>query len=232
MAQKSEPLKYSERTDKILSRDPVEVRRYAGYTRINHWVTAVSLILLLLSGMALFTPSLFFLTNLFGGGQNTRMLHPMIGVVLVISFMILFLQLWKFNIPRREDIQWGANIKAVMQGDEEKLPPLGKYNLGQKFVFWAMFGLIIVLIVTGVMMWEQFFGGLVSIPVRRIAILIHAVSAVLITLVFILHVYAAIWTRGTLSAMTSGKVTGGWAFKHHQKWFKELARRQRSDPTE
>lgn len=51
-------------------------------------------------------------------------------------------------------------------------------------------------------------------------------------LVAAFHVYAAIWTRGTLRAMTRGTVTGGWAFRHHRKWFKELAQRRRVDPAE
>ncbi|MDO5705773.1 MAG: formate dehydrogenase cytochrome b556 subunit, partial [Paracoccus sp. (in: a-proteobacteria)] len=92
--------------------------------------------------------------------------------------------------------------------------------------------LIVVLIVTGVMIWEQYFPGLVSIPVRRIALLVHAIAAVLIILTFILHVYAAIWTRGTIRAMTHGSVTGGWAWRHHRKWLREIAGRQSRDPAE
>ena len=68
------------------------VSRYTTAARINHWITAVSLILLALSGMALFHPSLYFLTYLFGGGQMTRILHPWIGVVLAVSFLGLFLR--------------------------------------------------------------------------------------------------------------------------------------------
>ncbi|MDO5632313.1 MAG: formate dehydrogenase subunit gamma [Paracoccus sp. (in: a-proteobacteria)] len=217
---------YSERGDHIESRTPVTVSRYRGITRLNHWVTAGSLIVLLLSGLALFDPSLFWLTNLFGGGQMTRWLHPFVGILLFFSFLLLFLQLWRLNLPKPEDTTWVANIGDVVQGNEHNLPELGKYNAGQKGVFWAMSVLILVLIVTGVMIWEQYFGGLVSIPVRRIALLVHAVAAVLIILTFILHVYAAIWTRGTLSAMTTGSVTGGWAWRHHRKWLRELADRQ------
>ena len=55
---------------------PVTVDRYGPLARLNHWITAISLILLAVSGLALFWPSLFFLTNLFGGGQNTRAIHP------------------------------------------------------------------------------------------------------------------------------------------------------------
>ena len=61
---------------------------------------------------------------------------------------------------------------------------------------------------------------------RRAALEVNAASAVLMLLLLVLHVYAAIWTRGTLRAMTRGTVTGGWAYRHHRKWLRELAERQ------
>ena len=57
-------------------------------------------------------------------------------------------------------------------------------------------------------------------------------AAVLIILTWIMHVYAAIWTRGTLQAMTRGTVSGGWAWRHHRKWLRELARLDRRGPAE
>ncbi|MTH78279.1 formate dehydrogenase subunit gamma [Paracoccus aestuariivivens] len=223
---------YSEKGDHLESTAPVRVSRYRGYTRANHWVTALSLIVLLLSGLALFHPSLYFLTGLFGGGQNTRWLHPFVGILLFFSFFVLFAQLWKLNLPRPEDRTWVSQIGDVMKGNEERLPELGKYNAGQKGVFWGMSILILVLIGSGVMIWEQYFPDLVSIPVRRWAVLVHSLAAVAIILVFIMHVYAAIWTRGTISAMTRGSVTGGWAFRHHRKWLREVAGREGRDPAE
>ena len=223
---------YSESTDQIVATEPVEVRRYATHTRINHWFTAALIVALILSGFALFWPPLFFLTGIFGGGQNARFLHPIFGVIACFSFLLLFLQLWKLNIMRREDLVWASRISDLLKGDEENLPELGKYNLGQKMVFWGMFWLLLAMVISGVMIWQQFFPDLVSIPVRRWAVLIHAISAVLSVLVIIVHVYAAIWTRGTLSAMTRGIVSGGWAWRHHRKWLREVARRQDGPPAE
>ncbi|WP_410219539.1 formate dehydrogenase subunit gamma [Paracoccus sp. (in: a-proteobacteria)] len=223
---------YSEPGDRIDSTAPVTVSRYRGFIRGNHWLTAVALIVLALSGLALFDPSLYFLTGLFGGGQTTRWLHPIVGVVLFFSFALMFIQLWRLNMPRPEDTTWVTKFGDVVKGNEDALPELGKYNPGQKFIFWAMSGLILVLIVTGVLIWQQVVGHMVSVPVRRVAVLVHAISAVLILLVFILHVYAAIWTRGTLRAMTRGTVTGGWAWRHHRKWLREIASRDNKGPAE
>jgi formate dehydrogenase subunit gamma len=123
-------------------------------------------------------------------------------------------------------LEWSRRIGEVIQGKEEDLPELGKYNAGQKLVFWGMAGLILILVVTGIMIWEQYFPELVSIPVRRVAVAVHALAALAMLLLFILHVYAAIWTRGTIRAMTRGTVTGGWAYRHHRKWLRELAGRR------
>lgn len=224
--------KYSEASDAIVQMEPIEVRRYIAFTRWNHWLTAICFIALMLSGFALFHPSLYGLTALFGGGQTTRWLHPFVGIALSVSFLGMFVQLVHLNILRREDLVWTANIKDVITGHEDRLPELGKYNFGQKTVFWGMFWLILALLISGVMMWYQYFPNLVSVETRRIAILVHSVSAVLIVLVLILHIFAALWTRGTLRAMTRGTVTGGWSWRHHRKWLRELARRERAKPAE
>ncbi len=212
----------------VVTPQEIAVNRYGPLARLNHWIIASSLILLSVSGLALYSPELFFLTGLFGGGQNARAFHPWIGVALFVSFFVFFAQLWRANLPMKVDFVWLSKFKDVVTGHEENLPELGKYNAGQKFVFWSMAGLIILLIGSGVIIWNQYFEDATSIDTRRIAALTHSVTAVLAICVFIMHVYAAIWTRGTLRAMTRGTVTGGWAWRHHRKWLRELnsARRE------
>src|SRR5262245_47963760 len=206
--------------DAVHPGDPVVVNRYTAGARINHWSTAASFVLLALSGLALFHTSLFFLTGLFGGGSWTRAIHPWIGVVLFFGFFGLFLRFWKLNLWGHTDNVWMARLRDVLTGHDENLPEVGKYNAGQKMVFWSMSALIIVLIASGVVIWERYFGGLFSLTQQRIAVLVHAVAAIAAICVWIVHVYAAIWVRGTISAMTRGRVTGGWAWRHHRKWLR------------
>jgi formate dehydrogenase subunit gamma len=208
--------------DAVHRGEPVVVDRYTRGARINHWITAASLVLLAISGLALFHPSLFWLTGLFGGGPNTRAIHPWIGVVLFFSFLGLFIRFWKLNLWERTDNVWLGKIRDVLTSNEESLPEVGKYNAGQKMVFWSMSILIILLITSGIVIWEHYFGGYFSIEQRRLAVLVHALAAVMAICVWIVHVYAAIWVRGTISAMTRGRVTGGWAWRHHRKWLREL----------
>jgi len=95
-------------------------------------------------------------------------------------------------------------------------------------VFWGMSLLIMVLITSGVVIWQAYFASYTTIEQQRIALLVHALAAVAIICVWIVHVYAAIWVKGTISAMTRGQVTGGWAWRHHRKWFRELVSSRKS----
>jgi formate dehydrogenase subunit gamma len=220
-------------TDAIRPGDPPMVERYPMAARINHWIGAAAMVLLILSGLGLFHPTLFFLTSLFGGGQIARALHPWFGVALSVSFVFLFLRFWRGNLWRRDDSAWVAHIGDLVQGHEDKMPEVGKYNAGQKFVFWALAGLILMMLITGVMIWDRYFSGLTPIPAQRLALIIHAVAAVFVILVIILHVYAAIWVRGSFAAMIKGEVTTGWAWRHHRKWLRRLVEQSsnRDGPT-
>lgn len=220
-----------ERGDVVVPGRPVTVRRYSGGARINHWITAISLVLLALSGLSMFHPSLFFLSALFGGGQWTRTIHPWIGVVLFCSFLGLFLRFWRANRWKREDSRWIAQANDVVSGHEERLPEVGKYNAGQKIVFWSMSILIIILIASGIIIWGEYFGSYTTIQQQRWALLIHSIAAVVAINVWIVHVYAAIWVKGTINAMTRGTVTGGWAWRHHRKWLRELVSMRKGKPT-
>jgi len=206
----------------------MQVPRYSGSARINHWLVAISFVLLMISGLALFHPSLYWLTGLFGGGATARWLHPWLGVVLVVGFLGLFLRFFAANLPERTDWVWLARLRHVLAGREEYLPEVGKYNAGQKFVFWSQAVLVAVMFVTGIGLWpaglayfEELLGFKATIDQRRMAAVLHAGSAVLTIAIWIIHVYAAIWVRGTISAMTRGSVSGGWAWRHHRKWLRK-----------
>lgn len=215
--------------DKVHPGDPVTVDRYTPAARVNHWITAASLVLLALSGLALFHPSLFFLTGLFGGGETTRAIHPWIGVVLFFGFLGLFLRFWRANLWKGEDGTWMRRLSDVLRGHEENLPDVGKYNAGQKLYFWVMSVLIIIMIGSGLVLWDQYFSEYTSVEQKRAAVLIHAVAAIVSICIWIVHVYAAIWVRGTIRAMVKGSVTGGWAWRHHRKWLRELVTGRHED---
>ena len=198
------------------------IQRYTDNQRINHWLVVVLFGLAGFSGLALFHPSLFFLTQFFGGGQWTRILHPYLGIGVFLLFLLMFFGFFSANLWRREDGQWlGAAPKLVFEGDSSQLPPVHKYNAGQKMVFWLMALSLVVLLATGVLFWQAWFAASVPIWLQRIAVLLHAVAAFVMSLTAVVHIYAAIWVKGTLRAMTQGTVSAGWAKHHHPLWYRD-----------
>jgi formate dehydrogenase subunit gamma len=200
------------------------IERYNANERSNHWVTAISFVLLALSGLAMFHPSMFWLSALFGGGQWTRILHPFIGLVMFASFLVLALRFWHHNFLDRSDIQWLRQIADVLANRDDDLPEVGRYNAGQKLLFFTLITCMLLLLLSGVIVWRRYFSGYFPIEVIRIAALVHATAAfVLITSIFV-HIYAALWIKGSIGAMVRGTVTPGWALKHHPKWFRAVTR--------
>ncbi len=203
----------------------VYLRRYKDGTRMNHWFIVLMFFCAALSGLAFFHPALFPLTNLFGGRQWTRILHPFMGLLMVLGFVFMFFGLWRENLIDRNDVEWMKRSGQMLAGHKEHMPPVGKYNAGQKLVFWVMAVSLLVLLATGFLFWSPWFVHYFPITLRRIAVVLHAASAVFLVLAVIMHVYAAIWVKGTMRAMTRGTVTEGWARLNHPVWHREMTGR-------
>ncbi len=204
--------------------DPSLIVRYTPNERTNHWVTAILFVLLALSGLALFHPSMFWLTWLFGGGQWTRILHPYMGILMFVSFLLLAIRFWPYNYLDRDDVQWLRQFDDVLAKREHAVPEVGRYNAGQKVVFFVTVACLIVLLVSGVVIWRVYFGTIFPPAVVRFASLVHAITAFVLIVTIIVHIYAAIWVKGSVRAMTRGTVSLGWARKHHAKWFRDIVR--------
>jgi formate dehydrogenase subunit gamma len=196
--------------------------RYTANERTNHWITAITFILLALSGLAMFHPAMSWLYALLGGGQWTRILHPFIGCVMFLSFLILALRFWHHNYLDKSDLQWMRQINDVLNNREEKLPAIGKYNAGQKLLFFTMVVCLLALLASGVVIWRRYFSIYFPIGIIRLAAVVHAAAAFVLIVGIVVHIYAALWIKGSIGAMTRGTVTLGWAKKHHPRWFKEM----------
>ena len=200
------------------------IERYNANERSNHWVTAISFVLLALSGLAMFHPSMFWLSALFGGGQWMRILHPFIGVVMFLSFASLVLRFWHHNLIDSDDVRWLKQIGDVLNNREDRLPEVGRYNAGQKMLFFVLVACMALLLLSGIVIWRRYFSAYFPIDVIRLAAIVHAAAAFVIIAGIIVHIYAAIWVKGTMGAMLKGTVTPGWARKHHRRWFRSLVR--------
>ena len=200
------------------------IERFKPVDRANHWLTAITFILAALSGLALFHPAFFWLSNLFGGGTWTRILHPFIGVVMVVSFGFLAQRFYRDNRITEADREWMRRIREVLTNHDENLPQVGRYNAGQKYLFWVMVWTVVVLLVSGIVIWQPWFAPLFSIGATRVAAVIHAFTAFVLIAGIIVHIYAAFWVKGTIRGMTRGTVTRAWAKYHYPGWYREVSK--------
>jgi len=205
-----------------MKNDPNKILRYTPIERANHWLTAITFILLALSGLCFFQPLYFPLSQLFGGGVWTRILHPFMGIVMTVSFGVMFFKYRQMNIITPTDREWLRHVREMASGDDRNMPESGKFNGGQKLLFWLMAACLMLLILSGIVIWRAYFSFLFPVGLIRLASVIHAASAAFIIGLIIFHIYAAIWTKESIDAMLYGWVRRAWAKQHHPAWFKEM----------
>jgi len=210
----------SRRDEDVLLPDG-KILRHDNGERVVHWIIAIVFIFLFLSGLAMFSPFFFWLSALFGGGQSMRLLHPFAGVVLAVLFYPYAWGLRRDNHWTPADSNWVEHMFAYMR-KAMHFPDTGKYNAGQKLMYWSMIPIIAVLTVTGVVLWQPWFAPSFSAGTRRAAGLVHAASAFVMFVGIGVHWYAAYWTRGSIRAMVRGTVTRAWARYHHPAWFRHI----------
>jgi len=132
----------------------------------------------------------------------------------------MFFRYWHHNLINRDDIFWAKNIQKIIVNEE--VGDTGRYNFGQKCVFWAAIILLVLLLVSGIIMWRPWLAPYFSIPTIRLAIMLHSFAAVGLIVVIMVHIYAALWVKGTITAMVEGWVTKTWAERHHPRWYREV----------
>ena len=204
-----------------------QVQRYTFVERAYHWINAFAYTYLLLTGLALFTPLLYWLAYVLGGGATIRYWHPWVG--LVYAFTIVWMhRKWKRDMePIPQDDQWNKNIKAYVENRDEAMPPQDRFNAGQKKFWWVMFYCTFILLITGLVMWMP-----ERIPpsmhwLGPLVIFIHSVTALITIAAFIIHVYMSVWvTPGSVKAMMDGNVSTSWARTHHRLWYEKITGRR------
>lgn len=200
------------------------ILRYSAFSRSRHWLIAIAFVLAALSGLALFHPALFGLSGLFGGGPWTRVLHPFFGLLMVVPFLFLAAAAAEHNRMQPSDWAWLRQYRDVVSNREDRLPEVGIYNAGQKLVFYVSLACVVGLLLTGLPIWRAYFSTYFPIGLIRLASVVHAVCALALICAMMVHIYAAIWVKGSIRAMTRGWVSPGWAWKHHRAWFREVTK--------
>ncbi len=202
--------------------------RYTAPERINHWITAFCFVLAAISGLGFFFPSFNWLMQILGTPQLARILHPFVGVIMFASFIIMFFRYWHHNLINRDDIFWAKNIRKIVVNEE--VGDTGRYNFGQKCVFWAAIIFLVLLLVSGVIIWRPYFAPSFSIPLIRFALMLHSFAAVGADY----GDYGAYLRRpvGERHHYRDGGRLGNrtaWAKKHHPRWYREVRQKRQEE---
>lgn len=199
------------------------VLRYTFPERLLHWVAAGSYLYLLGTGLAFWSPWLYWLAAVFGGGQISRMLHPWMGLVFVAAVCYMF-AMWAPQMRFEPvDRAWFRALPKYVTNHDDEMPPAGRYNAGQKVLFWSFFYGGLLLLLSGIALWFT-----ESIPwslrwVRYVAVVMHAATALFTIGNFMIHVYMGVFAeRGAFGSVIRGDVSLTFAKRYHPGWYKEI----------
>ncbi|HEY4744354.1 MAG TPA: formate dehydrogenase subunit gamma [Desulfuromonadaceae bacterium] len=202
--------------------DPDTLPRFTASERVNHWLVALIFFLMALSGLVFFQPLYFPLSQLFGGGTWARILHPFFGIGMIFAFGGMYGRFRKLSAMTPVDWEWLAHASEMAKGDDRNMPEAGKLNGGQKLMFWSLVTCMVLLILSGIVVWRAYFAFLFPVAVVRFSAVVHAAAGVVMIALIMGHIYLAIWTRESLGAMLYGRVRRAWAKQHHPAWYREM----------
>jgi len=200
--------------------------RYTLLERVVHWISAITYTYALATGAAFWSPHLYWIAILLGGAPTSRYWHAWIALVFVAS-LAWMLRVWLADMRiTAADRTWAGDMRHYIENEDENLPPIDRFNIGQKYFFWVMLFSGLVLLLSGGILW---FPELVPWSwrgLRYAAILLHAASALVTTGAFIIHVYmGTAVVRGGFTSIIRGEVSPAWAKTHHRLWYHRVSGR-------
>lgn len=201
------------------------IERFNGFERFTHWLTASSFLVLGLSGLNV-TFGRSLLLPVIGHEAFTSLsiflkyLHNYIGFAFMAGIVLMFLMWVRENIPNGTDIRWFKDGGGILGKD--KHPDAGKFNGGQKILFWAVIGGGVLLSLSGLHLIfpNRVDGGVTEIQFQSE---IHGIVAMLMIAMILAHIYiGTLGMEGAFDAMGSGDVDLNWAKEHHSLWVDEV----------
>jgi formate dehydrogenase subunit gamma len=197
-----------------------DIQRYTFSERITHWVNGATYCYCLATGLAFYTPYLFWLAVVLGGGPTSRYWHPIVGVLFVMGTLWMN-SMWQRDMRFTEtDRRWLARTEYYATNRDELMPLQEKFNAGQKLFYWLMYYGALLLLISGFFLWVPEYIPRQVAWVRAFMVLLHEGAALATIGGFIVHIYMGIlFVPGSMTAITTGYVSRGWARAHHRLWY-------------
>ncbi len=206
------------------------VFRHSLVVRLNHWLIAVSGILLLFSGFGqmpmykrynlIKIPGLAWSSNY----EITLLIHYVSAAI--FTGVVLFHLTYHFRrkefaiLPQKGDLVGALQGFLAMVG-LAKEPRHGKFQAKQRLIYAIIGSTSLILIFTGVIKSYKNLGPIILDPMLlQWVAFIHTIAGMFFMLLFVAHVAALMLKshRPMIPSMFSGRIDRHYAEKHHPEW--------------
>ncbi len=211
-----------------------KVLRFKAFERFAHWLTAVSFVVLGISGLNI-TFGKQLLLPLIGPdafsafSQAAKYAHDFTSFPFVLGLVLIVVIFIKDNIPDKVDIEWFKQGGGFIRS---KHAPARRFNAGEKLVFWGALGAGAAVAVSGYLLLFPFY--VTNIAGMQIVQVVHSVIAILFVALILGHIYiGTLGMEGAFEPMWTGEVDFNWAKEHHDLWLEDqLAKGRSASPPE
>ena len=209
------------------------IQRWTGFERFVHWFTAISFVLLAITGLSLLFGRTVLIPVIghqaFAAWADVgKTVHNYVGPAFSVALLLMIVMWVRHNIPRKVDIAW---FKAGGGIFSKQHASAGKFNGGEKIWFWVgVFTFGIAVSVSGFLLNFPFFEQ--TRETMALSQAAHAIFSILWIGFFFGHAYiGTLGTEGALEGMTTGQVDVNWAKQHHDLWYEdEIAKGAKPQP--
>jgi formate dehydrogenase gamma subunit len=210
-----------------------------------HWFNAATWFLEVATGAALIVSPYFrvapawyisIVEGILGGRANLLRFHIALGLTWISVFLVYgifgFRSYLHHEVLRKEialdwdDVRWlMVRTLGILGLSKEPLPPQGSYNAGQKLFGLAVYSMVPVIMLTGLVMTF----GWPSPAAVGWAVVLHFTAVGLVVSGLMIHVYMAAVLpeeKPAFYSMITGSVDELYAYSHHFKWWREEKAKQ------
>lgn len=204
----------------------VTILRFNAFERCVHWLTAVSFVILGITGLNITFGRIVLLPWLgpqafSDWSQWAKYSHNYLSFAFTTGVVIMFLMWVAENFPTAADATWIKEGGGMFDRSDRTHPPAWRFNAGQKILYWLVIFSSIAMMVTGYMLLFPFYGGL-TVGSMELAEVFHGVVAMLFVALIFGHIYiGTVGMEGAFDAMSDGRVDVNWAKEHHDLWYEQ-----------
>jgi formate dehydrogenase subunit gamma len=208
----------------------VKILRFNGFERFVHWLTAVTFVILGITGLNITFGRALLLPWMGPEAFSTwsewaKYSHNYLSFAFTIGVVLMFLMWVGQNFPTAADAEWVKMGGGMFDKEDKTHAPAWKFNAGQKILYWLVVLASAAMIISGFMLMFPFYGGL-NVGNMELAEVFHGVVGMLFVSLICAHIYlGTLGMEGAFEAMSDGSVDLNWAKEHHNLWVEEEMKR-------